>query len=76
MPPVYGLDATDVSQWKEKVHIPAVEILTAILKVQCIYDIYFEDLFLIVKYYTLPIYYEMSYLLAVSFNVVFKSFSQ
>lgn len=31
-PPVYGLDATDVSQWKEKVHIPAVEILTAIMK--------------------------------------------
>jgi hypothetical protein len=45
-PPVYGLDATDVSQWKEKVHTPAVEILTAILKVFIIF-ILEEDLFLI-----------------------------
>lgn len=75
MPPVYGLDATDVSQWKEKVHTPAVEILTAILKVFILF-ILEEDLFLIVYCCSLLIYYGISYLLAISFKGVFRYFSQ
>ena len=33
LPPVYGLDSTDVSLWEEHVYKPAVDILTAMLKV-------------------------------------------
>jgi len=34
VPPVFGLDGTDVSQWEKNVHSPAVKILTALRNVR------------------------------------------
>jgi len=34
VPPVFGLDGTDVSRWEKNVHSPAVQILTALRNVR------------------------------------------